>query len=133
MNNNKGFTLMEMILVLFIIGILVAIAYPSLAQYRENAIVSEGAKLEKVINKAIIQYYALQGRYPDPLTAAGYDIVVVDGAPEKKINSSGMAVLNNSLGAVTGVTLTPGVLNYQHVYYYKVDGGGKFSIKIDKP
>lgn len=64
MSNNKGFTLVEMIIVLAIIGIIIAMTYPSLSRTADMANENDRAKQEYVVNKALIEYYALTGTYP---------------------------------------------------------------------
>lgn len=64
MSKHKGFTLIEMIIVLAIIGIIVAITYPSLSKAYDMSNENERAKQEYVVNKALREYYALTGSYP---------------------------------------------------------------------
>ncbi len=63
-NFQKGFTLVELIVVVAVIGILVTIAIPI---YRNNNITSERAAVEanlRVLDGAVMQYYASVGDYP---------------------------------------------------------------------
>lgn len=64
MSKNKGFTLIETIIVLAIIGIILAVTYPSLSGAYDMSNENDRAKQEYVVNKALIEYYALTGTYP---------------------------------------------------------------------
>jgi len=68
LKNKKGFTLIELVVILAIMSIVAGIAYPSLKAYKENAEKLEMEKHEEIINKAIVQYYAFTGRYPEAAT-----------------------------------------------------------------
>ncbi|MEI7884571.1 MAG: prepilin-type N-terminal cleavage/methylation domain-containing protein [Clostridia bacterium] len=61
---NKGFTLIEMIIIITVIGIMVSVAVPSLRDYRVRQIEADRAVQEQVLNKSLRQYYALEGHYP---------------------------------------------------------------------
>ena len=65
MSNNKGFTLIEMMIVIVIIGIITSTAYPSLSRATDISKENERAIHEKVANKALKEHYALTGTYPD--------------------------------------------------------------------
>ena len=81
MKNNKGFTLIELIMVTIILGILAAVAVP---RYMGTVSQAEAAAEKAVIDalKAAVENYATQeflekGRYDYP--ANPFDLVDVDG------------------------------------------------------
>jgi type IV pilus assembly protein PilA len=65
----KGFTLIELMIVVAIIGILAAIAIPAYQDYTIRAQVTEGATLADGVKVAMQDYYAQHGTWPTSLTA----------------------------------------------------------------
>jgi type IV pilus assembly protein PilA len=64
----KGFTLIELMIVIAIIGILAAIAIPAYQDYTIKAQVSEGPSLAAGLKTAIAEYYATNGSWPTSAT-----------------------------------------------------------------
>ncbi|WP_130620392.1 type IV pilin protein [Dyella amyloliquefaciens] len=71
MNRLRGFTLIELMVVVAIVAILAAIAIPSYSRYTYRARRAEGQALLMHIANAQERYYAVQHRYGD-LVAIGY-------------------------------------------------------------
>jgi len=69
----KGFTLIELMIVVAIIGILAAIAIPAYQNYTIRAQVTEGLNLADGWKTAVAEYYAQAGVFPAAadLTAGG--------------------------------------------------------------
>jgi prepilin-type N-terminal cleavage/methylation domain-containing protein len=63
MRNQKGFTIIEMVIVMAILTIVSAIAYPRIASYMEMNREEHRKNHEYMVNKALMQYYALTGSY----------------------------------------------------------------------
>ncbi len=67
----KGFTLIELMIVIAIIGILAVIALPAYQDYTGRAQVSEAITLMEGQKSAIVEYYADKGAWPKNNTEAG--------------------------------------------------------------
>ena len=67
----KGFTLIELMIVVAIIGILAAIAIPAYQDYTIRAQVTEGLNLADGWKTAIAEYYANSGGWPQTSNLTG--------------------------------------------------------------
>ncbi|MDD5005071.1 MAG: prepilin-type N-terminal cleavage/methylation domain-containing protein [Candidatus Omnitrophica bacterium] len=77
----KGFTLMELIIVIVVIGILVSLAWPTYIKVIEKSRVTEAKNMLSAIRQSQIRYYAQYLRYS---TSANTIDIIIPGVPEKK-------------------------------------------------
>ncbi|MDX1756690.1 MAG: pilin [Marinobacter sp.] len=67
----QGFTLIELMIVVAIIGILAAVAIPAYQDYTIRAKVSEVLTIASAARTSVAEYYISTGDYPASTTAAG--------------------------------------------------------------
>jgi len=84
----KGFTLIELMIVVAIIGILAAIAIPAYQDYTIRTQVSEGLTLASDVKAGVAEYAAQTGNWPKNLAEAGL------GSTAAAVNKSGRYVLS---------------------------------------
>lgn len=72
-HKQEGFTLIELMIVLTIIGILTTIAIPQYENYVIKSQVSKGINFANSIKVAIATYYATKGRFPRSNKSAGLE------------------------------------------------------------
>jgi type IV pilus assembly protein PilA len=70
-NIQKGFTLIELMIVVAIIGILAAIAIPAYQDYTIRAQVTEGLNLMSDMKAGVAEFYAQEGDWPTSLADIG--------------------------------------------------------------
>ena len=91
----QGFTLIELMIVVAIIGILAAIAMPAYQDYTIRAKVSEGLSLASSAKTAVTDYYVSQGSFPTSNSSAGLANTI-----------SSQYVSNVQVGAGGAITVT---------------------------
>jgi len=67
----QGFTLIELMIVIAIIGILAAIAIPAYQDYTVRSQVTEGLSLMAAGKSAVSEFWSDKGRFPGNNTSAG--------------------------------------------------------------
>ncbi len=96
----KGFTLIELMIVVAIIGILAAIAIPAYQNYTIRAQVTEGLSLADGWKTSIAEYYANNGAFPTCSSATGgAGCIAAAGA------TTGKYVQSVAIGAAAGQIL----------------------------
>lgn len=99
----KGFTLIELMIVIAIIGILAAIAIPAYQNYTIRAQVSEGLTLADGWKTAVSEFYAQNGTLPTGSSATGSATTIAMAAA-----SSGKYVSSIAVGAGGQIIITYG-------------------------
>ncbi|HGL9171030.1 TPA: pilin, partial [Neisseria gonorrhoeae] len=96
----KGFTLIELMIVIAIVGILAAVALPAYQDYTARAQVSEAILLAEGQKSAVTEYYLNHGEWPKDNTSAGVasasdikgkyvkSVTVTNGVVTAEMNSS---------------------------------------------
>ncbi|HEY9933595.1 TPA: pilin [Neisseria meningitidis] len=100
----KGFTLIELMIVIAIVGILAAVALPAYQDYTARAQVSEAILLAEGQKSAVTEYYLNHGIWPANNSSAG----VATSANIKGKYVQSVEVKN---GVVTATMLSSGVNN----------------------
>ncbi|HGF8847287.1 TPA: pilin [Neisseria meningitidis] len=98
----KGFTLIELMIVIAIVGILAAVALPAYQDYTARAQVSEAILLAEGQKSAVTEYYLNHGKWPDGNSDAGV-------ATSSEIKGKYVEKVEVANGVVTATMLSSGV------------------------
>ncbi len=120
----RGFTLIELMIVVAIIGILAAIAIPAYQDYTIRAKVSEGLALAAPAKTGVAEFYVSEGDLPTSNTLAGIapaGEIIGDYVLSVEVGTSGVITItyNTEESKIDGkgVTLTPatsaGAVNFE--------------------
>ncbi|WP_442512436.1 pilin [Neisseria meningitidis] len=98
----KGFTLIELMIVIAIVGILAAVALPAYQDYTARAQVSEAILLAEGQKSAVTEYYLNHGIWPGDNSSAGV-------ASSSTIKGKYVKEVTVANGVVTATMLSSGV------------------------
>ncbi|EMT4585702.1 pilin, partial [Neisseria gonorrhoeae] len=99
----KGFTLIELMIVIAIVGILAAVALPAYQDYTARAQVSEAILLAEGQKSAVTEYYPNHGKWPADNGAAGV------ASPATDIKGKYVKEVKVENGVVTATMKSDGV------------------------
>ncbi|WP_096121703.1 pilin [Neisseria meningitidis] len=100
----KGFTLIELMIVIAIVGILAAVALPAYQDYTARAQVSEAILLAEGQKSAVTEYYLNHGKWPDGNSDAGV-------ATSSEIKGKYVQSVTVANGVITAQMASSGVNN----------------------
>ncbi|HEZ6751767.1 TPA: pilin [Neisseria meningitidis] len=100
----KGFTLIELMIVIAIVGILAAVALPAYQDYTARAQVSEAILLAEGQKSAVTEYYLNHGKWPGNNSDAGV-------ASASDIKGKYVEKVEVANGVITATMLSSGVNN----------------------
>ncbi|HEZ6115560.1 TPA: pilin [Neisseria meningitidis] len=98
----KGFTLIELMIVIAIVGILAAVALPAYQDYTARAQVSEAILLAEGQKSAVTEYYLNHGEWPGNNSSAGV-------ASSSKIKGKYVEKVEVANGVITAEMKSSGV------------------------
>ncbi|CWO05945.1 pilin [Neisseria meningitidis] len=98
----KGFTLIELMIVIAIVGILAAVALPAYQDYTARAQVSEAILLAEGQKSAVTEYYLNHGEWPGDNNSAGV-------ATSTDIKGKYVQSVTVANGVITATMLSSGV------------------------
>ena len=105
--NQQGFTLIELMIVVAIIGILAAVAIPSYRDYTARAQMSEALSLVSGFKTGLAEYYQSQGSFNTGLKATQFGATLsgkyVSKIELKNANASYIDIVATMKAAVSGV------------------------------
>jgi type IV pilus assembly protein PilA len=122
----KGFTLIELMIVVAIIGVLAAVAIPAYSDYTAKAQASEAFSLAGSAKQAVTLYYMETGGYPTLGDPDANSLVGLDTAANIKGNYVASVSVANTTGAIT-VTMASTAATTGTIVLTPTDAGGSMT------
>ena len=110
MKKQQGFTLIELMIVVAIIGILAAIAIPAYQDYTIRAQVSEGLNLSAGAKAAVTEYFQDQGALPADNAEAGVEATITGKYVASVVVNAGIITVTYGGDVNAAVTTASGTL-----------------------
>ena len=123
----QGFTLIELMIVVAIIGILAAIALPAYQDYTKRSHVSEGMNLVTSLKNGIADYRANRGDWPASNAAAG--VALTNSITGNSVKSVGITAGGDTTAPTVTITFNTKVENNKFITFVPTNtvGGMKWN------
>ena len=129
MNTQKGFTLIELMIVIAIIGILAAIALPAYQDYTARAQASEGFKATSGVQADIATFLVDKNRWPAASDPVGAQAALLQG---KYFGAGGVTLSGGDAATVTKPTAAS-VINVKFASGANIDKGMSLTPTLGAP
>ena len=126
MQKQQGFTLIELMIVVAIIGILAAVAIPAYQDYTIRAKVTEGLSLAGAGKTAVSEYFSANGTLPADNATAGMaapDEISGNSVDNVTVTTDGLITVVFSASTITGDTITLAPLTSAGKVVWNCSGG----------
>ncbi|MEP6720214.1 MAG: pilin [Variovorax sp.] len=116
-NVQKGFTLIELMIVVAIIGILAAVALPAYQDYTVRSKITEGLSLASAAKVAVAETFQSTGAVPTTNAAVGYTPTATKYVSDIQVGAGGKITItydttSSGISALSGgntIVLTPNI------------------------
>lgn len=95
----QGFTLIELMIVVAIIGILAAIAIPAYQDYTQRAQIGEAFAMISGAKTGIAEFAQTNGAYPDATQLGNLELTPVNGTYAQAVVAAGTGVITVTMGS----------------------------------
>lgn len=130
MKRTQGFTLIELMIVIAILGVLMAIAIPAYQDYLSRARASEALLAAAPVKMGIAEFEISNDRWPSVLASAGYTFAQTTYVSSLTMAGAGgiITVTSTLTGCKTGTptfVLTPATVSNGNVRWKCTASGGQ--------